>query len=288
MVGLDIGTRLVKVVSTKGRSVEASGLSQLPEGCISSGRIMDPVGFVKSLSGLVDSCGLSGKDVAISLPASSVLVKKLNFPVSSDDEIEMMIEETLEEYIPFSRDEVYWDFHVLGINPSDDRYEEVLLTISKMDYVDYVADLVAASGLLPKVVEPFHFSSYNAVIEKGVKKLCLVDAGFSSVKVFAFDNGYPVVYRELENSGDVMEGAEPSWVREKAIQVLKVLESFFPGPIGDEEARFFITGGLSSEEMKDMLSNGLGVEFRFPDIPGVDRPKLYVAAFGASISEGKL
>ena len=77
------------------------------------GTLQDPAAVAKVITTLVKNLKLKGKKVAISVSGYSVIVKKINLAVMSDEELEKHIESEAEQYIPFDIDDVYLDYQDL-------------------------------------------------------------------------------------------------------------------------------------------------------------------------------
>ncbi|MBR7784842.1 pilus assembly protein PilM, partial [Undibacterium luofuense] len=64
---------------------------------------------------LLKKSGTSAKNVALAMPASAVITKKIFLPMTlSDQALEVQVESEASQYIPFSMDEVSLDFCVIG------------------------------------------------------------------------------------------------------------------------------------------------------------------------------
>ncbi len=278
MVGLDIGAKLLKLVFSENGKVKAFKSVELPEDVISEGFVLDPVDFVKALSEAVSSAGVRGKKACVSLPSYFMLFKKITLPIATPEELEGMVGETIGEHVPFPPGDIYWDFHVLGVNASDERYEDILLVVAKKDYVDFVADLVSMSGLDVVGIEPFPISAYNALCPETSGKFCFVDMGYTYAKVFLFDEGHPVISRYVGYEKPGVFSMDPL-----VDELSKIIKPFSVG--ASDNDRFFLGGGLSSDELKLKLSESTGLNFELAHINGIDEGHLFVAAYGASISE---
>ena len=76
----------------------------------------------------------STRNVAMALPSSAVITKKIIVPAGlRDDELEAQVESEANQYIPFSIDEVNLDFQVIGPAPSVPGEVEVLIAASKKE-----------------------------------------------------------------------------------------------------------------------------------------------------------
>ena len=287
MVGVDIGHGSLKLVYTKNGNVKGYGLYKLPPFTISNGRIIDPVSFVNVLSRGIKELSLKGQRAAVVLPNSAVFFRKVSLPIMEESEVEAVLERSINEHVSFSPEDIYWDFYIHGINPADERYMEVVLAVSKRDQVDYVVSLFAASGLNVCIVDGFPFSCYNGIehLLKGTNRFVLLDVGFFTTKFFIYEGPYPVVSREFPTDISVRGDDELKWAKAIVAQVLKISKTVFTNPMKDEIQKGFVVGGCFSEVLLEGLREVLEVDFRIPEIKGIDLPELYVASYGASLRE---
>ncbi|GJL63152.1 MAG: hypothetical protein NPIRA04_18060 [Nitrospirales bacterium] len=103
---------------------------------------------------LVLEMGIEGEHVAISLSGPSVIMKPIEVPWMSEEELEGHLEWEVERYLPYERKEVYWDYYV----PQRPQLHhassmQVYLVAAKKDRVDQRVALVTQAGLCPVVVD---------------------------------------------------------------------------------------------------------------------------------------
>jgi type IV pilus assembly protein PilM len=98
--------------------------------------------------------GTKTKQVALAMPQSSVITKKINLPGGlREEELELQVEAEANQYIPFSLDEVSLDFCVIGPSPDAVGDVEVLIAASRKDRVQDRQGLAEAAGLKPVVLD---------------------------------------------------------------------------------------------------------------------------------------
>lgn len=92
--------------------------------------------------------GSREKRVALALPASSVISKKVLMAADlREEDMEAQVEAEANQYIPFSLDEVNIDFQVLGAAPNNPDEVEVLIAASRKEKLKTVLPLPRALGL---------------------------------------------------------------------------------------------------------------------------------------------
>lgn len=170
MIGLDIGSSAIKVVQLKelkdGYHLEKFGIKNLDPEMIVDGTVMDAGRVVEALKELLAEQKIKVKDAAISISGHSVIVKKINLPVMSEEELEESIKWEAEQYIPFDMNDVNIDFHILGTGGDLEGQEgqeqmSVLLIAAKKDKLSEYTSLVTEAGLTPQIVDVDAFTIEN-------------------------------------------------------------------------------------------------------------------------------
>lgn len=165
MLGIDISTSSVKLVElSRNRSgelvLERCAMEPLERGWIVDGNIEKFDEVADALRRLVRKSGSKTKQVALALPASAVITKKIILPGGlSDKELEAQVESEANQYIPFSLDEVSLDFCVIGPSATSVGDMEVLIAASRKEKVSDRQGLAEAAGLKPVVMDVESYAS---------------------------------------------------------------------------------------------------------------------------------
>ena len=159
MIGLDIRSSSAKLVEL-GRSptgdyvLERLATEPFEKGWITDGQIEkfdEVVGAVRKLLG---KSGSKTRQVALAMPQSAVITKRINLPAGlRDEDLELQVESEANQYIPFSLDEVSLDFCVIGPSPTSSGDVEVLIAASRKERVQDRQGLAEAAGLKPVVLD---------------------------------------------------------------------------------------------------------------------------------------
>ena len=165
MLGLDISSSSVKLVEL-GRDkagnyvLERCAIEPLERGWITDGNIEKFDEVADAVRRVVKKSGTKTKNVALALPASAVITKKIVLPGGlTDDELEVQVETEANQYIPFSLDEVSLDFCVVGPSSNSAGDVEVLIAASRKEKVQDRQGLAEAAGLKPVVVDVESYAS---------------------------------------------------------------------------------------------------------------------------------
>jgi type IV pilus assembly protein PilM len=175
MLGLDISSSSVKMVEL-GRDkagnlvLERCAIVPLERGWITDGNIEKFDEVADAVRRLVKKSGTKTKNVAMALPPSAVITKKITLPGGmSDQELELQVETEANQYIPFPLDEVSLDFCIIGPSATSAGDVEVLIAASRREKVQDIQGLAEAAGLKPVIVDVESYASRLAtgrLIEK--------------------------------------------------------------------------------------------------------------------------
>src|SRR3569832_931588 len=120
LIGLDISSSSVKLVEL-GRDkagelvLEHCGIEPLERGWVVDGNVEKFEEVAEAMRRVVKKTGTRTKNVAMALPPSAVITKKIVLPAGlSEQDLETQVEAEASQYIPISLDEVSLEFCVLG------------------------------------------------------------------------------------------------------------------------------------------------------------------------------
>lgn len=159
LLGIDISSSTVKLVelgrSREGQLVlERCGLEPLERGWVNEGNVEKFDEVAEALRRLLRKCGSKTRNVALALPGSAVITKKIVLAAGlSDLELEAQVEAEASQYIPFPLAEVSLDFCVIGPTAGSPEMVDVLLAASRKEKVSDRQALAEAVGLVPVVMD---------------------------------------------------------------------------------------------------------------------------------------
>ena len=206
MLGLDVSTSGVKLVeldrNKAGNLVLEHCVSvPLEHGWITDGNIDKFDEVAEAIRRLVKKSGTKTKNVAMALPLSAVITKKIILPGGlSDQELELQVETEANQYIPFPLDEVSLDFCLVGPSATSVGDVEVLIAASRREKVQDIQGLAEAVGLKPVIIDVESYASRLALahlIEK------LPNHGADSI-VALFELGGMTTSMQVIRNGEVL------------------------------------------------------------------------------------
>ena len=287
-MGLDISSSAVKLVELtangkEGYRVERYTIEVLPKDAVSDGNIANLEGVVDAVKRAWKRLGTSTRNVAMALPGSAVITKKIIVPSGlRDDQLEIQVESEANQYIPFAIDEVNLDFQVIGPAPSVPDELEVLIAASKKERVEDRVAVADAAGLVAVVVDVESLAALAAfeLIERQLpdegknQTLALVDAGSNVMSLTVLRNGqqvyareqafggaqltqdiarhYGMTYEEAEaakRAGSLPEGYEAEllapFMENLALEISRALQFFFTSTQYNQVDHIVLAGGCA-------------------------------------------
>ena len=210
LIGLDIGSHAVKIVhllESKGTyKLKQLGVSQLPPNVIVEGAIKEEGAIRDAIKKLTTNLKVKTKSVATSIAGWSVIIKKVDLPQMTEEELGENIKTEAEQYIPFNVEDVNIDFQILGSSADKADRMEVMLVAAKKEVIDDYVELLKKSGLSPQVIDVDFFALENAfeanypATESG--GVALVDIGASKMNINVLKNGVSMFNRDASIGGN--------------------------------------------------------------------------------------
>nr|WP_211168951.1 pilus assembly protein PilM [Aromatoleum toluvorans] len=251
MVGLDISSSSVKMVELaegeKGAyRIERYAIESLPRDAVVDGNIANLEGVSDAVMRAVRRMGGGIKQVAVALPASAVITKKMILPGGlRDQEMELQVESEASQYIPFALDEVNLDFQVVGPSPGSPEEVEVLIAASRKEKVEDRVAVVESAGLKAVVMDVESFAA-EAAFELVARQLpgggadkivAVIDIGANVMNVSVLRNGQQLYAREQAFGG---------------MQLTQEIARQYGMSVEDAEAAKR-TGGLPEDYERDLM-----------------------------------
>ncbi len=218
LIGLDISSSSVKMVelvdSGKGiPRVERYAIEVLPKDAVIDGNIANLEAVTETIAKCWKRLGTSTRFVAMALPASAVITKKISLPAGlRENEMEVQVEAEANQYIPFALEEVNLDFQVIGPVEGNPNDVEVLLAASRKEKVEDRVAAAESAELRPVVMDVESYAiqaSYELVVRQlpdhGKDQIImLTDLGASATKFQMIRNDQQLYAREQAFGGSIL------------------------------------------------------------------------------------
>ena len=168
LIGVDISSTAVKMVELvdagKGQPrVERYAIEALPKDALLDGNFSSLEAVADTLQRCWKRLGSSTRFVALALPTSAVITKKITLPANlREQDMEVQVESEANQYIPFALEEVNLDFQVIGPAPGSPDDVEVLLAASRKEKVEDRVSAAELAELKPVVMDVEAYAIHSA------------------------------------------------------------------------------------------------------------------------------
>jgi type IV pilus assembly protein PilM len=167
VLGIDISSAAVKLVelSKSGNSfrVESFAVTPLRQDPLIDKNIANTDVIAEAIKIALKQSKSRLKRATVAVSGSAVITKVITMPGSlTDVEMEEQIMMEADQYVPYSLDEVNFDFEVQGINEKNPDLVDVLLVASRRENVDDRIEVLSKAGLKASIVDVETFAMENA------------------------------------------------------------------------------------------------------------------------------
>jgi type IV pilus assembly protein PilM len=208
VLGIDISTAAIKLlelskVGARYR-VESYAVSPLPQDAVIDKNITNVEAITDAIKIALKQSGSKLKQASVAVAGSSVMTKVIPMPASIADDMEEQIMVEADQYVPYSLDDVYFDFEVMGTNKNNPEMIDVLLAASRKETIDDRIEALAKAGLKAKIVDVEAFAMENAFallidqLPEAVEgqTVAIVDIGSTMTTLNILFDGHTVYTRE--------------------------------------------------------------------------------------------
>jgi len=290
-VGIDIGGFSIKLVELTFDKQDKPTLTNVGT-CQLKGEGQSSVR--DGLKELLNAAKISTNEVNISLSGPSVVVRYIQIPKMTDEELKGAIRFEAEKYIPFNINDVILDFQSLASSQEDAKKMCVLLVAAKKDLVESKIALLQEVGLAPKIIDIDSFCVVNSFIfsNPGIDKnkdTAILDIGsvFSEINIIRgnephFTRSIQIAGRDItstisenlkldiksasevkhnlqEGQDDVFEHMKP--ILFELVSEIRLSFSYYENQFGSAVDQVYITGGSAKlSRLPEFLTENLGVK----------------------------
>jgi type IV pilus assembly protein PilM len=211
VVGLDIGSFALKLVELQQHksgefALQCLGIEPLSPEAIVDGSIMDSSLVVEAIEKLSQETRVKNPQFATSLSGHSVIIKKIELPTMTPEELAESIQWEAEQYIPFDINDVRMDYVLLSEPGSGGDQMEVLLVAVKRDKVNDYTSVIGQTGKTPALVDVDVFAIQNAYelnydVDRS-KIIALVNMGAAVTNINVLARGQTLFWRDISFGGN--------------------------------------------------------------------------------------
>ena len=206
-IGLDVGTNAVRAVEIELGNpplIRRMGQVGLPIGAVVDGEVADVGAVAIALRELWNQAGFTSRQVRVGMTSARMIVRTIEMPRLSHDELVSTIRLQLDDYVPLPPDETVFDIRAMDGPDTTHETVQLLLAATHQDAVQpllmamHAADLrVAAVDVIPAALalalshpEPDRDDSVDVILSIGAGTVVMVAAR----------DGEPLFSRTLTNA----------------------------------------------------------------------------------------
>lgn len=227
-------------------------------------------------------------NITVALDGASTLVRVIDFPLMDKKLIRESLGYELSKYVPFSSEEVYFDYHILD-KESGEETLKLIIAVVKKDFLDEKMGLLKSAGIMSSKVTLGPVSLSNVFLKsfpQQEKPVAILDIGFSySMVIIIYKNSLYLSrelkrgakdiftrisnilgkkinnFEDLENSKDSLEDNFLADASSDLVEEIKISLDYLETKENLLVDKVYVTGGLiSSERVKNVLPKALGIE----------------------------
>jgi type IV pilus assembly protein PilM len=219
VIGLDIGTNAVRVAEIEVAPtpiLRAFGQVALPPDAMREGEIVDPGAVSAAIERLWRELGLRKGEVRVGIASPRVIVRPVELPAMSEEDIAGALRFQAQELIPIPIEEAVFDFQVLETLAPVDAEDgggssRVLLVAAHREAVQRVIDAVRGAGLRVGAVDVVPLALVRSLADVGLGddagSEAIVSIGGGTTVVVVHEDGLPRFVRILGLGGRALTEA---------------------------------------------------------------------------------
>lgn len=252
VIGVDIGSRLIKVVLAEAAGpshwkITRAASCSTPQDAVKDGIIVERRAAADALKALLTVAGLSHATSAVAAVAGpGVMVRHVQLPKMSEATLRKSVKYEAAKYISVSVDDSCIEFEILGPAVGADEKMDVMLVAVPQEMINSRLETLEMADLEPISMELEAFAVQRALIDASATRpgegtslaVLTMGASFSELDVIA--NGYHALSRNIPIAGNQFTNSlktEHKCTWEEAEQIKSTVDmSALLNPEADQEA----------------------------------------------------
>jgi type IV pilus assembly protein PilM len=193
-IGLDIGSSTFRVAQLKSAEDKPVLINyesvKTPQGLINEGEVTDIEGVSKVLASFWRERKIKEKKVVIGVANQKVVVRVIEMPYMSENELRSAIQFQLGDYIPIPIEEAIIDFQIISEheNEQQGKMMDVLVVAARRDMIENTIAAVEKAGLKPVIVDVASLAFARAVMNDEEPNAKVYDTADAETEAVAMIN----------------------------------------------------------------------------------------------------
>src|SRR5918994_1452734 len=202
-VRLDIDRGAIKAVQVSRSSgsfaLQHVGYRRLPPGAVSHGEVADHDLLSYEIKEFWASHSFKGKAVYLGVANQKVVVRLLDFPRMSPEDLKSAIGFEAQDHIPMPIDEAVLDYVVLGPQEEGSNLDRILIVAAQQDMISRYSSALRAAGLRPEGVDVKALSLLRSTLPVSLfddeGAILMLDIGAEITSLVVSQSGTPTLTR---------------------------------------------------------------------------------------------
>ena len=203
-VGMDIDRGAIKAVQLSkagGRyTLQHVGYHRLAPGAIEEGEVADHDLLVSEIREFWSTHSFKGKTVSLGLANQGIVVRLLDFPRMSPDDLKSAIGYEAQDHIPMPLEEAVMDYVDLGPQEEGSDLDRILIVAAHREMIGRYTSAVRAAGLRPVGIDVKALSLVRATLPDSFfdeGDILLLDIGSEISNLVVCQHGNPMFARSI-------------------------------------------------------------------------------------------
>lgn len=194
---VDISSKDIKIFQIKKRrgkhKIIGWSKKELPDGVLDGFEVKDKDKFVRLIKDALSADTarkIKGNSVILSIPEDKIFLRTISIPIMSEKEISETIKWEVEQNLPISIDEVYFDWQIVARKRSELK---VLVAASPRAVIDSFVEALGCAGFYTSVLEADSMATGRSLLSyKITDPVLVVDIGIEGTGYFIYHDNYPI------------------------------------------------------------------------------------------------
>ena len=207
ILGVEIGTRRIKLVQVSGTEAEKFLTVQVPEDNVKSDTIIAWDAMAETLKGALKDGGFTAKKAALVVPDSAAYVRRMIMPAMTESQLMVNLPYEFRDFIQDDKDKYSFDYAMIemkytGENADAPTDMELIGAAMPKALLEQYTELFNHAGLrlikaVPRIIALQNL--IRSLSEENLKTdMAILDLGYGVTKVDIFRNGIYEVTRSID------------------------------------------------------------------------------------------
>lgn len=235
ILGIDIGSESLKLVLFSGNKIKKSAIVPVPENVIKDGNVVSVEAMAETLKEAISQNKIRAAEAAVVLSGDNIFVRNVRMPVMNHEQLMYNLKYEFKDYITNESKDYVFDYAMISTPEKilsagkDDGWDEIdildgaekskdtddeqgsamdlMAVVAPREVLDETSRMVKKAGLkLVKAAPPVcavsalirNFIKFRQGEDLSKKEFCVLDLGYSSIRMHMFKGDAYNVTRALE------------------------------------------------------------------------------------------